>query len=232
MGWSKNPPYNGGMGREGTDTFGLARRDMVRSQLIARGISDERVLEAFMTVPRERFLPPDRVADAYGDYPVPIGYGQTISQPYVVALMVQELRPQPHHRVLDVGAGSGYQTAILARLVGHVYALERIDELTERTMGVLGGLGINNVTLCTRDGSVGWMEEAPFDGIICGAAAPEAPQSWIDQLADGGRIVVPIGGPEVQTLQLVEKAGTRILRRDLGDVRFVKLIGREGWPEI
>jgi len=204
---------------------------MVEEQLRSRGIRHEGVLRAFAEVPREHFMPPERAGEAYGDYPVPIGFGQTISQPYVVALMVQELDPQAHHRVLDIGAGSGYQTAILARLVRHVYALERIEELTERAMAALGALNVNNVTICTRDGSVGWPEEAPFDGIICGAAAPEVPQPWIDQLADGGRIVLPVGGPEVQTLWVVQRNGRKTTRRELCDVRFVKLIGRAAWPE-
>lgn len=207
------------------------RREMVRRDLAGRGIRSRRVLDAFAEVPRERFLPPDCRRDAYADYPTPIGCGQTISQPYVVALMVEALDPRPDHRVLDVGAGSGYQTAILARLVRHVYAVERIDELAQAAAGVLAELNVANVTLRTADGTLGWPEEAPFDGIICGAAAPDVPGPWIEQLADGGRIVVPVGGPGCQTVVVLHRLGCEIRRGELGDVRFVKLIGREGWSE-
>jgi protein-L-isoaspartate(D-aspartate) O-methyltransferase len=208
-----------------------ARHNMVQKHLRQRSIRDEAVLAAFAEVPRERFVPAAHVAEAYADHPLPIGHCQTISQPYVVALMVQELRPQPHHRVLDVGAGSGYQTAILAKLVAHVYAIERIEALTERAIGALASLDLTNVTFCTGDGTLGLPAEAPFDGIICGAAAPSVPDSWIDQLADGGRIVTPTGGAYVQTLVVLEKRGGKIDRRELCDVRFVKLIGQQGWAD-
>jgi len=209
-----------------------SRLEMVRDQLQARGIRHQGVLDAFGEIPRERFVPANHLHEAYADQPVPIGHAQTISQPYIVALMVQELDPRPGHRVLDVGAGSGYQTAILARLAGHVCALERIDELTERALATLAALNVTNVTFCTRDGSLGWPEEAPFDRIICGAGAPGVPQPWIDQLCDGGRIVAPIGGSDIQTLTIVEKVGGRIRRRETCDVRFVHLIGRMAWPEV
>lgn len=204
---------------------------MVADQLQARDIDDPGVLEAFMEIPRECFVPPERVHQAYEDCPLPIGLGQTISQPYIVALMVQELDVQPHHRVLDVGSGSGYQSAILARLAGHVYAAERLSELAERSLVTLGSLNFRNVTVATMDGSLGWPEEAPFDRIICGAASPDVPQTWIDQLADGGRIVLPVGGHDVQTLIAVDKRGDRILRRKICGVRFVKLIGQHGWAD-
>ena len=209
----------------------VARRRMVDKQLRGRDVTDEAVLAAFQDVPRERFVPGRGVSEAYADYPLAIGHGQTISQPYVVALMVQELRPRPEHRVLDVGAGSGYQTAILARLVRHVYAVERIPELAERAAAALAELGVTNVTIRTGDGSQGWPDEAPFDGIICGAAAPDVPASWIEQLADGGRVVVPTGGALSQMLVVLEKRGREIRCRDVCGVRFVKLIGEEGWSE-
>ena len=215
---------------EQEENLAAARLRMVEKQLRARGIREEAILEAFANVPRERFIPETHIHEAYNDHPIPIGFGQTISQPYIVALMVQELAPQPHHRVLDVGAGSGYQAAILARLAAHVYAAERLNELTERAMDTLAALSVDNVTFCTLDASGGWPEEAPFDRIVCGAAAPEVPAPWVDQLADGGRIVAPIGGPNVQTLVAVEKRGSKLRRRRICDVRFVKLIGREGWP--
>jgi protein-L-isoaspartate(D-aspartate) O-methyltransferase len=208
----------------------LARHHMVERHLRGRGIRDERILQAFAEVPRERFVPEGRAHEAYADHPLPIGHGQTISQPYVVALMIQELAPRESDRVLDVGAGSGYQTAILSRLCKHVYAIERIQPLTERAMGALGEMDVTNVTFCTDDGSLGWPEEAPFDRIVCGAAAPDVPQAWIDQLAGDGRIVAPVGGPHVQTLVVVERGGGEVRRRKLCDVRFVKLLGRDGWP--
>jgi protein-L-isoaspartate(D-aspartate) O-methyltransferase len=212
------------------EDFAKLRQEMVARQLFARGVRHQGVLAAMADVPREMFVPPDRVAEAYEDRPLPIGLGQTISQPYIVALMIQELDPHPGQRVLDVGAGSGYQTAILARLTGHVFAMERHEQLTERAMAALGAMNIRNVTICTGDGSVGWPEEAPFDRIICGAGAPDTPQAWIDQLADGGRIVVPTGEQDCQTLVRIDKAGGRVTRREVCGVRFVKLVGREGWP--
>lgn len=217
-----------------TDPQFLARRrDMVDRQLRFRGIGCPKLLAAFSETPRELFIPPERQHEAYDDCPVPIGFGQTISQPYVVALMIQELDVQPGHTVLDVGAGSGYQTALLARLARHVYAVERIAELADRAREVLAGLGVTNFTLGTQDGSLGWPEHAPFDRIICGAAALDVPQAWVDQLADGGKIVLPLGAEYAQMLVLVERRGERILRRELCGVRFVRLIGRGdgAWPE-
>jgi len=215
---------------EATEDKWLARRrQMVERDLRARGIADEAILRAFMEVPRERFLPETCLAEAYDDYPLPIGHGQTISQPLVVAIMVRELRCEPHHRVLDIGAGSGYQTAILSRLVSHVFAVERIDELTEQAIDALAGIGADNVTVCTADGTLGLPEEAPFDGIICGAAAPDVPPSWLDQVADGGRIVLPTGDRHEQMLVVVQRNGDSFTRRGVCPVRFVKLIGQEGW---
>ena len=207
------------------------RRLMVDKHLRARDIWNDTVLEAFAAVPREKFVPPGHLHEAYADHPLPIGHGQTISQPYVVALMIQELCPQAHHRVLDVGAGSGYQTALLARLVEHVYAIERITALAERAERVLAELNITNVTFRTGDGSLGWPEHAPFDGIICGAAAPDVPDSWTDQIRDGGRIVLPVGGLWTQTLLVAEKLGGHLRRRKICGVRFVKLIGHQGWAK-
>jgi protein-L-isoaspartate(D-aspartate) O-methyltransferase len=139
--------------------------------------------------------------------------------------MLQELDPKPSHRVLEIGAGSGYATALLARLVEHVYAVERLEELTERAMGLLGRLCVHNVTLSTRDGSMGWAEEAPFDRVICAAATRELPPAWVDQLKDDGRIVLPLGAGDVQDLILVTKTPTGLRRRQIAQVRFVPLIG-------
>lgn len=228
-GQRKEKLFGRGADKDQEQRFRADRLKMVQTQLRYRGVTDEAVLAAMEQVPRERFVPAAHHRDAYGDYPLPIGCGQTISQPYVVALMLQELRLQPHHRVLDVGAGSGYQTAILASLAAHVFAVERISELTQRAGETLASLKISNVTLATSDGSLGWPEHAPFDRIISGAASPDVPQPWIDQLRDEGRIIAPVGATDVQTLVLVIKHRGKIRRRPLSGVRFVKLIGEFGW---
>jgi len=207
------------------------RRWMVQHQLRERFIKSERVLAAMEAVPRELFVPPESREAAYEDCPLPIGSGQTISQPYIVALMAQELAVQPHDRILDVGAGSGYQTAVLARLAVHVYAIERLAELADDARAALEAVGAANVTLRVGDGSLGWPEEAPFDGIICGAGAPDIPPSWTGQLAEGGRIVLPVGNRDSQQLLVAEKRDGRLRRRSICGVRFVRLIGREGWGE-
>jgi protein-L-isoaspartate(D-aspartate) O-methyltransferase len=212
------------------EKLALARQRMVDDQLRCRGIVDGDVLKAFEMVPRHHFVPSAKVNDAYADHPLPIGYGQTISQPFVVALMLQELDVQPHHRILEIGAGSGYQTALLARLAAQVYAIERIDQLAERALTALGMLNVSNVTLRAADGSLGWPEEAPFDRIICGAGAPDVPSPWAQQLVDGGRIVLPVGGRDLQTIVIVERKGEQTIKRETCNVCFVKLIGEEGWP--
>ena len=211
--------------------FAGQRELMVHRQLRGRDIHDERVLEAMAKVPREKFVLPSDARDAYGDHPLGIGCGQTISQPYIVALTAQELDVRPEHRVLDVGAGSGYQTAILAELAGHVFGIERITELTDRAAATLAEMGITNVTLTTGDGTLGWAEHAPYDRIVCGAAGPDIPPAWGEQLADGGRIVMPTGGAEVQTLIAADKHGKTITPRNICGVRFVKLIGEQGWGD-
>ena len=211
------------------DKYAQARNQMVNTQLIPRGIRDPRVLAAMRRVPRHRFVPSPLWDQAHNDYPLPIGEDQTISQPYIVALMVQELRAGPTDRVLDVGAGSGYQAAVLSRLAKHVYAIERLPELADQASSLLADLGYRNVTIRLGDGTLGWPEEAPFDGIICGAAAPDIPPAWIEQLAEGGWIVAPVGGADSQTLLVAQKIAGRLDRRYLCGVRFVKLIGQEGW---
>lgn len=202
---------------------------MIERHLRLRGISDVRVREAFDLVPRERFLDESHQSDAYADCPLPIGYGQTISQPYIVALMLQELDVRPEHRVLDVGAGSGYQTALLSRLAAEVHGVERVAELAIRATETLRQLGVTNATMHVGDGSLGWPECAPFDRIICGAASPDVPPAWIEQLAAGGKIVAPVGPRDVQSLLLVEKNGPNLRRVELCGVRFVPLLGEQGW---
>jgi protein-L-isoaspartate(D-aspartate) O-methyltransferase len=213
-----------------TDEKHAFRREMmIAEQLRQRGIHDERVLAAMAAVPRERFLPADRQDAAYEDGAQPIGDGQTISQPYIVALMTQELDPHPTHRVLEIGVGSGYQTAVLARLVKHVYGVERLGDLADRARRTLAAMDIANVTLSVGDGTLGLPAEAPFDRILAAAAGPDIPPSWIDQLAPGGRIVAPVGERSTQELIRMDMHGDRLTKTKICDVRFVPLIGKQGW---
>jgi len=207
------------------------RRRMVEEQIRARGIRNERVLQAMEEVPRERFLPPSQVHHAFDDAAVTIDQGQTISQPYMVASMTAHLDPQPQHRLLEIGTGSGYQTAILARLAREVYTIERIGPLQDAARALLDSLGFENVRYRVGDGSSGWPEQAPFDGIMVTAGAPELPRPLVDQLTEGGRMVIPIGGVDEQILTTVLRRGDRTIEMPGTPCRFVKLIGREAWPE-
>jgi len=209
-----------------TDTWRQLDR-MVRTQLEARDIRDPRVLEAFRSIDRARFVPPERRREAYGDHPVGIGRGQTISQPYIVALMTQALDLAGDQRVLEIGTGSGYQTAMLARLAAQVYTIEVHAALQQRARAVLDALGFHNVHYRVGDGRAGWPEEAPFDRILCAAAAEQVPPAWIDQLADGGVLVTPVGGGLAQTLTRLEKRGGEVHRRDFCPCRFVPLVGED-----
>jgi protein-L-isoaspartate(D-aspartate) O-methyltransferase len=209
----------------------MQRRCMVHEQIRERGISDERVLQTMEEVPRERFLPSQAVQNAFSDAAVTIGMGQTISQPYMVAAMTTQLDPQPNHRVLEIGTGSGYQTAILARLAGEVYTIERLAALQESARALLDSLGCTNVRYHVGDGSAGWPEAAPFDRIMVTAGAPEVPRSLLDQLVDGGRLVIPVGDLDEQVLLTIERRGDRTLEIPGIRCRFVKLIGEQAWPE-
>ncbi len=206
------------------------RRQMVEAQLIPRGVHDELVLAAFKKVPRHRFVPGELLETAYGDYPLPIGEGQTISQPYMVALMTEALRLKEKERVLEVGTGSGYQAAVLAEIVEEVYTVERFGTLAEGAKKVLDELGYSDVKVKVGDGTLGWKEFSPYDGIVVTAGAPHAPQPLIDQLKEGGRIVIPIGGGFSQMLTLVEKTGGgKVSSQNICSCIFVPLIGEEGW---
>lgn len=203
---------------------------MVADQIKARGLRDRRVLDAMLAVPREKFVPADVRAAAYEDRALPVGYGQTISQPYIVAYMTEQLAVTPDCRVLEVGTGTGYQVAILARLAKHVYTVECISALQRRAAATLAEFHITNVSSTIGDGSLGLPAWAPYDRIITTAAAPQIPAPLIDQLVDGGRLTIPIGGAEEQTLVTVVREGRRTIETPTLPCRFVKLIGREGWP--
>ncbi len=212
------------------DEFAEARREMVATQLRRRGITDERVLQAMSKVPRHRFLPaPD--PGAYDDRPLHIGAGQTISQPYMVAAMTQCLALQGHEKVLEVGTGSGYQAAVLAELCRQVYSIERIAALAERARSVLAELGYANVEVAVGDGSLGLREHAPYDGIMCTAATPAVPPPWIEQLAEGGRIVAPVGDRSAQTLAIITKQHGHIKQCSECPCIFVPLIGEYGFGQ-
>ena len=209
----------------------LARQQMLLRQLHNRGIRDRRVLAAMDRVPRERFLDAASRDDAYSDRALAIDCGQTISQPYMVGLMTESLALDGSQRVLEVGTGSGYQTAILAQLAGEVVSIERHDELSRQAGAVLAELGCGNVTLVVGDGSLGWPPRAPYDRVLVTAAAARVPRSLLDQLADGGLLVIPLGPREHQLLQVIRKTGEGLQVRDLSACRFVPLVGAEGWPE-
>lgn len=211
--------------------FELQRASMVDYQLRARGIGSPLVLEAMGRVPRERFIP-ERMKDcAYDDGPLPIGAGQTISQPYIVALMTEALDLEGGERVLDIGTGSGYAAAVLGCIASEVFSIERVRELADRAARTLAAEGFDNVRVLCGDGTMGWPEHQPFDGIIVAAGAPSVPESLKHQLAVGGHLVIPVGSEHsVQSLERVTRLTENEFRtEDLGAVRFVPLIGEQGW---
>lgn len=214
-------------------TMEQARQRMVELQLRRRDIRDPRVLAAFARVPREEFVPPSLVHLAYEDSPLPIGGGQTISQPYVVALTVQALGLHGHEHVLEIGTGSGYAAAILGAMVREVDTVERIGVLAETARERLSHLGFANVHVHHADGTLGWPAGAPYEAICVAAGAPAPPQSLLDQLALGGRLVLPYGSADAQRLVRITRQGPdSFTDEDLGDVRFVPLVGEQGWPEL
>ncbi len=206
------------------------RLEMVR-RLEAQGITDTRVLEVMRRIPRHLFIANSLWDHAYADRPVPIDRGQTISQPYIVALMTQALQLEKGDRVLEIGTGSGYQTAILAELAERVYTIERFPELSEKAQKLLTDAGYTNIRFRVGDGTLGWPEEAPFEKIIVTAAAPEVPAALVEQLAGGGRLVIPVGGRQLQTLVALTKEGKKLRREKLCACSFLPLIGEEGWPD-
>lgn len=214
-----------------THDYRLARERMVRNQLIPRGISDERVLAAMEKIQRHLFVEEALVGEAYNDHPLPIGHKQTISQPYIVALMTEALQLTGEDKVLEIGTGSGYQTAILAELARAVYTVERVAPLLEKSKQLLESLGYTNIWFKVSDGTLGWEEFAPYDAIMVTAGAPKIPQPLLDQLAEGGRLIIPIGNRYSQDLIRVKRAKSRFIEENLGGCRFVDLIGNHGWKE-
>ncbi len=211
------------------DPYAAERRAMVERQLAARGIRNERVLAAFNEVPRHLFVPEEMRGDAYSDNPLPIGEGQTISQPYMVAIMTELLAPKPTDRVLEIGTGSGYQVAILSRLCKHVYTVERFPELSERAARILTQCGYDNVTYTVGDGTAGLPSEAPFDGIIVTAGAPRIPDILVEQLTEGGKLIIPVGDRFSQTLKRVIRTPKGPKTESYTGCRFVDLVGEHGW---
>lgn len=206
----------------------LAER-MVQTQIAARGVTDERVLEAMRRVPRHVFVPEPYRDEAYADYPLPIGHGQTISQPFIVALMCSLLGLRGDEKVLEVGTGSGYQAAVLAHLAREVHTIERIPELAQEAARRLAELGLENVRVHIGDGTLGLPEEAPFDGILVAAAAPRVPQPLLEQLSEGGRLVAPVGRRGWQVLERWTRRGNGWERETYDSVAFVPLVGKHGW---
>jgi len=217
---------DGTAGPEARDPAAVRRLKMVERQLVARGVSDQDVLAAMRAVPRHLFVPDDLRQAAYDDTPLPIGFGQTISQPYMVAYMTELLHVNVRSRVLDIGAGSGYQTAVLAELAGEVFAVERIAELEERARERLATMGYDNVAVLLGDGCSGWAEHAPYDGILVAAAAAQTPPLLLDQLADGGRLAIPLGRSHGdQVLTVYERHGDDFAVEQTLRCRFVPLVG-------
>lgn len=208
---------------------------MVVRQLAGRGVRNQRVLAAMRWTPREWFLPPHLAGDAYSDAPLPIGNGQTISQPYVVALMTERLQPQRRSKLLEIGTGSGYQTAILAYIAnrGKIFTIERLPDLLVEAEERFRRLGLSNIETRLGDGATGWADQAPFDGIIVAAAAPRIPEPLVDQLAPGGRLVIPVGDLASQELVILERPlnGGDVVQQQAGGVRFVPLISRLAFTE-
>lgn len=214
--------------------FARQREEMVRRQIEARGITDPRVLDALRTVPRHEFVDEALIERAYGDFPLPIGEAQTISQPFMVAEMTQALALTPEDRVLEIGTGSGYQTAVLAQLVYRVYSVERIHSLYAQARRRFDRLGYHNIVTRFSDGTVGWSEEAPFDAILVAAGSPRIPEPLVRQLGPGGRMIIPVGDRFSQELTKIYRDGQGVRQTPMGGCRFVKLVGEHGWkaPEM
>jgi protein-L-isoaspartate(D-aspartate) O-methyltransferase len=208
--------------------YAALRKRMVEEQLIPRGIKDKKVLDAFKKIERHRFIPEELRESAYADFPVPIGQGQTISQPYIVALMTECLGLTGKEKVLEIGTGSGYQTGILAELTKEIYSIERFDNLAKNAEKVLGELGFTNIKIKVADGSLGWVEESPFDRIIITAASTRIPLPLIEQLKENGKLILPLGESFSQVLTVVEKKGNKLESIEVCGCVFVPLVGKYG----
>ena len=219
------------MNRIKANDFQRARWKMVEEQVVSRGVADPRVIAAMRKVPRHLFIEEALQNRAYSDHPLPIGEKQTISQPYMVGLMTEALHLTGSEKVLEIGAGSGYQTAILAEVAKGVYSIERIRSLAIKARKLILELGYNNVEIKFSDGTYGWTQEAPFDAILVAAGAPCIPQPLVDQLVPGGHLVIPVGDSTVQDLIRVTRTEEGTKKKDLGGCRFVRLIGKHGWNE-
>jgi len=211
------------------EEYRIARMNMVRNQIAARGVLDPSLLAVFGAVPRHRFVPADELAWAYADGPLPIGHGQTISQPYIVALMTDLLQVKSSHHVLEVGTGSGYQAAILGKLAREVETMEVVPDLAASAASTLADLGYSNIHVHCGDGTLGWLQAGPYDGILVAAAAPSAPKPLLDQLKDGGRLVIPVGDRGYQQLEVWQRTGEEFERQVNLAVAFVPLRGKYGW---
>lgn len=213
----------------GNDPWESARERMVATQIAARGVGDEQVLAAMRRVPRHLFVPAEVRGSAYSDYPLPIGHGQTISQPYIVAMMTSLLQIQPDDHLLEIGSGSGYQAAVLGILAREVISIERIPEVAQLARKNLADAGITNVTVVIGDGTLGFPGGAPYDGVLITAATPSIPSPLVEQLAEGGRIVAPVGSRDLQELVRLTRKGHDLIRESFGGVVFVPLLGEYGW---
>ena len=207
------------------------RRKMIEGQLLERGIKDLALMEVMSRVPRHLFVDSSLQQRAYGDCPLPIGENQTISQPYIVASMTEALHLKGKERVLEIGTGSGYQTAILAEMASQVFTIERIRPIVQKTKVLLNSLRYENIVFKVFDGTYGWRDQSPFDAILISAATPNIPTALIEQLADKGRLVAPVGGRESQKLTVLSKVGSRLVSREKESCKFVPLIGKFAWPE-
>jgi protein-L-isoaspartate(D-aspartate) O-methyltransferase len=215
-----------------SDLYKKSRHEMVENQIKARGIHDKRVLDVFKKIPRHLFVPEEYQAASYEDHPLPIGSGQTISQPYIVALMTEQLALTGIEKVLEIGTGSGYQAAILAQLAAEVHSVERFEVLAKKAGSVLAGLGLTNVLIHVGDGSQGWLADAPYDCIIITAAAPQIPQELLDQLEIKGRLIAPVGSRYRQMLELWTRFPNRFEKEEILPVVFVPLLGKMGWQDV
>lgn len=213
------------------EDYSLEAEKMVQEQLVARGIRDQRVLNAFRAVPRNRFVDSSLADKAYGDYPLPIGENQTISQPYIVALMLEAMELRGPEKVLEIGTGSGYMTALLCLLAEWVYTIERVQSLADTARWRLRELGYNNAFIRVGDGTLGWEEESPFDAIVVSAGSPEIPPPLMRQLVDGGRLIIPVGDQDSQILKKVVRNGESFEKCNLSGCIFVKLVGDYGWKQ-